>query len=176
MSKKLKDEITELSREISDRILSIEELKALDELRVHVLGKKGKLTYFLKELKNYDSESRVEIGSLLNNLKNDLINKIDEKKNYLLKNKLEKQLLLEKIDITLNSNDIQMGSLHPLSKTIDEISAIFADMGFEIMDGPDIETDYYNFSALNIPEDHPARQEHDTFYLSPDKNNDRKVL
>ena len=72
MSKKLKDEITELSREISDRILSIEELKALDELRVHVLGKKGKLTYFLKELKNYDSESRVEIGSLLNNLKNDL--------------------------------------------------------------------------------------------------------
>ena len=176
MSKKLKDEINELSREISDRILSIEELKALDELRVHVLGKKGKLTYFLKELKNYDSESRVEIGSLLNNLKNDLVNKIDEKKNYLLKNKLEKQLLLEKIDITLNSNDIQMGSLHPLSKTIDEISAIFADMGFEIMDGPDIETDYYNFSALNIPEDHPARQEHDTFYLSPDKNNDRKVL
>ena len=69
-----------------------------------------------------------------------------------------------------------MGSIHPLSKTIDEIAAIFADMGFEIAEGPDIETDYYNFTALNIPQDHPARQEHDTFYFHPDNQGKRKVL
>ena len=82
----------------------------------------------------------------------------------------------EKIDISLTPYEAEIGTLHPLSRTIEELCAIFADMGFSIVDGPDIESDYYNFTALNIPEEHPARQEHDTFYLQPDINGQRKVL
>ena len=85
-------------------------------------------------------------------------------------------LLTEKIDVTLTPHENETGTLHPLSRTIDELCAIFADMGFSIVDGPDIETDYYNFTALNIPYEHPARQEHDTFYFQPDKDGNRKVL
>ena len=176
MSEKLKVEISQLTTEVFNDISKVEDIRSLEELRVEVVGKKGKLTSFLKELKNFDHETRIEIGTSLNTLKEKLVKKIEEKKNFINNSELEKKILDEKIDITLEESSNKLGSLHPLSKTIDEISAIFADMGFEIAVGPDIESDYYNFTALNIPEDHPARQEHDTFYLQPGEDGVRKVL
>ncbi len=176
MSENLKEEISKLGKEAFNDISKVKDINTIELLRVEILGKKGKLTNFLKELRNFDHETRVEIGSSLNNLKDKLSKTIEEKKNFINNTELEKKLLDEKIDVTLEENFSNLGSLHPLSKTIDEISAIFADMGFEIAIGPDIESDYYNFTALNIPEDHPARQEHDTFYLQPNEDGVRKVL
>ena len=101
---------------------------------------------------------------------------IIDKKSFFKTQILNEKLLTEKIDVTLTPHENETGTLHPLSRTIDELCAIFADMGFSIVDGPDIETDYYNFTALNIPKEHPARQEHDTFYFQPDQDGNRKVL
>jgi len=127
-------------------------------------------------MKDLEQSEKINIGKKLNLLKNKLINNIEEKKLHLNDALIQQKLLEEKIDITLENDHEQYGTLHPLSKTIDEISAIFANMGFYIEEGPDIETDYYNFTALNIPLEHPARQEHDTFYLQPNSEGTRKVL
>ena len=127
-------------------------------------------------MKDLEQSEKINIGKKLNLLKNKLINNIEEKKLHLNDALIQQKLLEEKIDITLENDHEQYGTLHPLSKTVDEISAIFANMGFYIEEGPDIETDYYNFTALNIPLEHPARQEHDTFYLQPNSEGTRKVL
>ena len=176
MSNNLKEKILKLENLLVSKIDQVENLEALEEIRVLSLGKKGEITNHLKNLKDFDEDLRIEIGAILNKIKTNLIKIIDQKKRDLGNKELEKKLINEKLDVTLNVDNNPIGYLHPLSKTIDEISAIFADMGFEIATGPDIETDYYNFSALNIPSDHPARQEHDTFYLKPDEKGKRKVL
>ena len=176
MSNNLKDEILKSIKLFNDKINDSNVLSGLEEIRIKSLGKKGLITNYLKNLKTLNPELRIEIGGLLNKSKSELVKSIDKKKQILQNLLLQNKILDEKIDITLDGEDKQPGFLHPLSKTIDEISAIFADMGFEIKEGPDIETDYYNFTALNIPEDHPARQEHDTFYFQADDQGKRKVL
>ena len=130
MSENLKDEILKLADSVFDDIKRVMDLNALETLRINVLGKKGKITNYLKVLKNLDYDSRIEIGTSLNRLKNSLLKKIEDKRFYLKEVELKKVLLKEKIDITLDSDDQPIGSIHPLSKTIDEIAAIFADMGF----------------------------------------------
>ena len=176
MSDDIKDKIDLIAEESITKISKSENLKELEHLRIFYLGKKGLVTSFLKTMKDLEQSEKINIGKKLNLLKNKLINNIEEKKLHLNDALIKQKLLEEKIDITLENDHEQYGTLHPLSKTIDEISAIFANMGFYIEEGPDIETDYYNFTALNIPLEHPARQEHDTFYLQPNSEGTRKVL
>ena len=176
MSDDIKDKIDLIAEESITKISKSKNLNELEDLRIFYLGKKGLVTSFLKTMKDLEQSEKINIGKKLNLLKNKLINNIEEKKLYLNDALIQQKLLEEKIDITLENDHEQYGTLHPLSKTIDEISAIFANMGFYIEEGPDIETDYYNFTALNIPLEHPARQEHDTFYLQPNSEGTRKVL
>ena len=176
MSDDIKDKIDLIAEESITKISKSKNLNELEDLRIFYLGKKGLVTSFLKTMKDLEQSEKINIGKKLNLLKNKLINNIEEKKLHLNDALIQQKLLEEKIDITLENDHEQYGTLHPLSKTIDEISAIFANMGFYIEEGPDIETDYYNFTALNIPLEHPARQEHDTFYLQPNSEGTRKVL
>ena len=176
MTNEIKEKLIKLSEEIADLISCSSDLINLDEIRVLSLGKKGSVTAYLKNLKDYDEDTKKEIGSLVNKVKLNINNLIETKKISFRQDLLNNRINSEKIDVTLSSKERDLGTLHPLSRTIEELSAIFADMGFSIVEGPDIETDYYNFTALNIPKEHPARQEHDTFYLEPDKEGNRKVL
>ncbi len=148
---------------------------ALEELRVSVLGKKGRITDMMKGLGQMAPEERKAAGQALNALKDEIATALDQKKTALADADLDRRLMTEKIDVTLPPAPESQGSIHPISQTIDEITAIFGEMGFIVAEGPDIEDDWHNFTALNIPADHPARQEHDTFYL-PGEHGERKVL
>jgi phenylalanyl-tRNA synthetase alpha chain len=150
-------------------------LDALEALRVSALGKKGRITDLMKGLGQMDPDARKAAGQALNALKDEVAAAIDAKKTTLADADLDRRLMTEKIDVTLPSSPQADGYVHPISQTIDEIIAIFGEMGFTVAEGPDIEDDWHNFTALNIPPDHPARQEHDTFYL-PGEHGERKVL
>lgn len=153
-----------------------ETLDTLEAIRVDVLGKKGSLSLAMKGLGGMDGEARKEAGQALNTLKDVIAESIDVKKAALGRAALNDRLKSETADVTLSPRPESEGRIHPLSRTLEEVIAIFAEMGFSVAEGPDIETDFYNFTALNIPPEHPARQEHDTFYLPADKNGVRKVL
>lgn len=148
--------------------------KALDAVRVAAIGKKGSVSEQLKSLGKMTPEERKVAGPAINGLKNDVAALIEAKSAELKKAALEARLASEKVDITLplQPNPMQRGSIHPVSQTIDEITAIFSDMGFAIAEGPDIESDYYNFTALNFPEGHPAREMHDTFFMKAKEDAD----
>ena len=148
----------------------------LETLRVEALGKKGRVTQLMKELGTMDAEERRSIGQSLNSIKNEITLAIEERKTALANNELETRLLKEKIDVTLPTRPEAVGRIHPISQTIDEVVAILGEMGLQVAEGPDIEDDWHNFTALNIPPDHPARQEHDTFYLPGETNGQRMVL
>ncbi|MCE2927031.1 MAG: phenylalanine--tRNA ligase subunit alpha [Rickettsiales bacterium] len=139
---------------------------ALEEARVALLGKKGSITEALKTLGQATPEERKTLGAELNKLKTEIADAIDAKKSELAKAELNARLASETIDVTLPAQPIPQGRIHPVSYATGEISAIFAQMGFSVAQGPDIEDDYHNFDALNIPASHPARQMHDTFYLN----------
>ena len=132
----------------------------------------------MKDLSKLSPEDRKEQGSKLNILKKNISNAISSKKNELTNIELEKRLLEEKIDVTLpvQVSQSKHGKIHPVSQVLDEISEIFGSLGYKISEGPDIETEHYNFNALNIPESHPARQMHDTFYLNNDNAEEKHVL
>ena len=166
----------QLKNEILENINNASNLDELEKVRVNSIGKKGKLSVFMKQLGSLEPSKRKETGQKLNLIQKDILASIDNKRNVLGKQQLEKRLENEKIDISLPVRPEGTGRIHPLSRTMDEVISIFSQMGFTVAEGPDIETDYYNFTALNIPEEHPARQEHDTFYFHPDENGDRKVL
>ena len=166
----------QLKNEILQKINSSSELNDLDVVRIQFLGKKGTLTSLMKQLGSYEPKKRKEIGQKLNEIQKEILEAIENKKLVLRKNHLNQKLENESIDISLPTRPENQGRIHPLTKTMDEVVSIFAQMGFAVADGPDIESDYYNFTALNIPLEHPARQEHDTFYFNADANGDRKVL
>ena len=148
---------------------------ALEDIRVSVLGKKGRITDMMKGLGQMAPDERKAAGQALNALKDEIAEALDSKKTSLADADLDRRLMTEKIDVTLPPAPETQGAVHPISQTIDEITAIFGEMGFTVAEGPDIEDDWHNFTALNIPADHPARQEHDTFYL-PGEHGERKVL
>jgi len=148
---------------------------ALEDIRVSVLGKKGRITDMMKGLGQMAPDERKATGQALNALKDEVAAALDVKKTALADADLDRRLMTEKIDVTLSPAPETAGTIHPISQTIDEITAIFGEMGFTVAEGPDIEDDWHNFTALNIPSDHPARQEHDTFYL-PGEHGERKVL
>tara|TARA_Y100000589_G_scaffold175468_1_gene166541 strand:+ start:78 stop:1151 length:1074 start_codon:yes stop_codon:yes gene_type:complete len=170
------NEINDLHLGILEDISNAETIDELEKIRINSLGKKGSITNNFKEIGKFDLLKKREYAERLNLIKKEIINLIDKKKIHLKNLDINKRLIEEKIDVSLPSKKNIIGRIHPLSRTIEEIIAIYNDMGFKIAEGPDIETDFYNFTALNIPEDHPARQEHDTFYLNPDKSGERPVL
>jgi phenylalanyl-tRNA synthetase alpha chain len=139
---------------------------ALEEQRVALLGKKGRITEALKTLGQATPEERKTLGAQLNQLKSEISEAIDVKKTQIARAELDARLASETIDVTLPAAPVPQGKIHPVSYVMEEISSIFEQMGFHVADGPDIEDDYHNFDALNIPASHPARQMHDTFYLS----------
>ena len=165
-----------LENEVLIKIKEANSLDDLENLRVQVLGKKGSITSLMKQLGSLEPDKRREAGQILNSLQKNIIESIDNKKSSLEETYLNEKLKNESLDITLPTRPENIGRIHPLSKTMDEVISIFAQMGFTVAEGPDIESDFYNFTALNIPQEHPARQEHDTFYFNEDENGERKVL
>ena len=165
-----------LKNEVLIKIKEANSLDDLENLRVQVLGKKGSITSLMKQLGLLEPDKRREAGQILNSLQKNIIESIDNKKSSLEETYLNEKLKNEALDITLPTRPENIGRIHPLSKTMDEVISIFAQMGFTVAEGPDIESDFYNFTALNIPQEHPARQEHDTFYFNEDENGERKVL
>ena len=165
-----------LKNEVLIKIKEANSLDDLENLRVQVLGKKGSITSLMKQLGSLEPDKRREAGQILNSIQKNIIESIDNKKSSLEETYLNEKLKNEALDITLPTRPENIGRIHPLSKTMDEVISIFAQMGFTVAEGPDIESDFYNFTALNIPQEHPARQEHDTFYFNEDENGERKVL
>ena len=166
----------QLKNEILEKIDKSFTLEGLEDVRVESLGKKGSLSLLMKQLGSIEPDKRRETGQKLNLIQKEVLATIENKKEVLRKDHINKKLANESVDITLPIRPETHGKIHPLSKTMDEVISIFAQMGFTVAEGPDIESDYYNFSALNIPPEHPARQEHDTFYFNPDEDGNRKVL
>ncbi|HET7413857.1 MAG TPA: phenylalanine--tRNA ligase subunit alpha [Pararhizobium sp.] len=152
--------------------------QAIEAVRVAALGKKGAVSEKLKSLGAMSPEERQTMGPAINGLKNAVTEAIAARRSALKDAAITARLARESVDVTLpvRPSPAERGRIHPISQVTDEITAIFADMGFSIAEGPDIETDYYNFTALNFPEGHPAREMHDTFFLPPDANGERKVL
>ncbi len=151
---------------------------ALEAVRVGSLGKKGSISEQMKTLGKMSAEERQTKGPLLNGLKTRIADAITGRKDILKREGIEARLVNEQVDVTLpvRRDPLQAGRIHPISQVMDEITAIFADMGFSVAEGPDIETDYYNFTALNFPEGHPAREMHDTFFLNPGESDEKLVL
>ena len=145
---------------------------ALEEVRLAALGKKGEVSLQMRELGKMTPEERQVSGPLLNTLKDEINSALNAKKSALADAVLNARLETEWLDVTLQSRAINTGSVHPISQVTEEVIAIFADMGFSVAEGPRIETDWYNFDALNIPGHHPARAEMDTFYMK--RNSDDK--
>ena len=168
--------LDDLKAELLAAVAAAESLDALDQLRVAALGKKGRISAELARLGQLPPEERKAFGQAVNQLKDAVTDALAVAKSSLAQAEMHSRLAAEKVDVTLPVRPESQGRLHPLSRVMEEIAAIFADMGFVIAEGPDIESDYYNFTALNIPPEHPARQEHDTFYLTPDEAGNRKVL
>lgn len=167
--------MTALLSDALSAIQSAASSAALEELRVAWLGKKGRITEELKTLGALEPEARKIKGAELNEIKNKITEALDAKKESLAGAELNARLANETIDVTLPATPTPAGRIHPVTHVIGEISTIFAQMGFTSAFGPDIEDDYHNFDALNIPAHHPARQMHDTFYLTP-QNGQQPVL
>ena len=165
-----------VSSEILAAVAAADSLDALEAVRINALGKKGRISLMMRDLGGMNAEARKTAGQSLNKAKDAISAAIDRKQSDLAAAALDARLAAEAVDVTLPSRPETEARLHPLSRTIEEVIAIFTEMGFQVAEGPDIETDYYNFTALNIPPEHPARQEHDTFYLPPDNDGRRKVL
>ena len=169
-------EIETLKGELLAAVAAATDLAALEAVRLDALGKKGRISVQLKTLGGLEAELRKQTGQALNLVKDEVAEAISARQTELEADALSEQLANERVDISLPVQEPLAGGIHPLSRAMEEIAAIFADMGFSIAEGPDIETDFYNFTALNIPPEHPARQEHDTFYLRPDETGARPVL
>lgn len=152
------------------------DVAALEQVRVEALGKKGEISQLMKGLGGLSPDERREQGARLNEVKDAVAVAIEARKSELAEAELEKKLATERVDVTLPARPEAQGRLHPISQTIDEIIAIFGEMGFKVAEGPDIEDDFHNFTALNIPPEHPARQMHDTFYLEGENGTVGKVL
>ena len=143
-----------------------QDVGAVNELRVKVLGKKGDLTAVLRGMGAMDPAERPRIGQLVNDLRQDFETALNTRFELLKEAELNKRLAAEKIDITLPGRLLELGRRHPLTLALDRIKAVFLQMGFDIEEGPEVESDYYNFEALNLPPDHPARDMQDSFYIT----------
>ena len=162
----MKQQLEEIRAKANDALQKATDLKTIEDLRITFLGKKGELTAILKQMGKLSAEERPVIGQLANRVRADIEEHIEKRVTELKNEELTKKLKDEEIDVTLPGKARVIGSRHPLTVVLDEIKDIFVGMGFDIVDGPEVETDYYNFEALNIPKNHPARDTQDTFYIS----------
>ena len=161
----MKQEIEQLQASAFTAIEAVTDLTALQAIRVDFLGKKGRLTELLKQVVNLSAAEKPLIGQVVNQVKRDINDRIEAKLTALKDQILQTKLQAEKIDVTLNGRACELGSRHPVAQIKQRINEYFSRLGFDIVDGPEIETDFYNFTALNIPDHHPARAMHDTFYF-----------
>ena len=157
--------LDDLKAEATAAIESAGDSAALEKLRVEWLGKKGRVTDLLKSLGQLDADERPKVGAEINAVKQLLSERISERKETLKQAAIASQLAAEALDVTLPGRREDLGALHPITRTIDRMAAYFGALGFEVVEGPEIEDDYHNFEALNIPAHHPARAMHDTFYI-----------
>ncbi|NLK98087.1 phenylalanine--tRNA ligase subunit alpha [Defluviitalea saccharophila] len=162
----MKEKLQSIKQQAMDRLKDVKELKVLDEIRIEFLGKKGELTQVLRGMKDLSAEERPIIGQMANEVREAIETKLEEVKNVLAEKAQEMKLRAEVIDVTMPGKRRKLGHRHPMNLVVDEIKEIFLGMGYKIAEGPEIETEYYNFEALNIPADHPARDEQDTFYIN----------
>ena len=165
------ENLESLKAEILAAIAQAQDLKAWDEARVAALGKKGKVTELMKGMGALPVEQKIKMGKKLNVLKAEIEQALEKRRNELAEKEMNEKLAKETIDVTLPIRDEAQGRIHPVSKIYEEVVAIFGEMGFEVAEGPDIEDQFHNFNALNMPANHPARQMQDTFYI-PNKNSD----
>ncbi|MCU6719423.1 MULTISPECIES: phenylalanine--tRNA ligase subunit alpha [Porcipelethomonas] len=162
----MKQQLENIENAAMTEASSSDSIKALDELRIKYLGKKGELTAILKQMGKLSAEERPVIGQLANKVRQDIEEAITSKMSALKAKEKERKMAAESIDITLPGKQQSIGKLHPLKIVENEIKEIFLGMGFSVADGPEVEYDYYNFEALNLPPDHPARDTQDTFYIT----------
>lgn len=167
----MKDRLQKIREEAIEKIQASENLDKLNEIKVSVLGKKGALTEVLKGMKDVAAEDRPKVGQMVNETRSAIEEKIEEMRTQLAAAAREAKLKAEVIDVTLPAKKNHVGHRHPNTIALEELERIFVGMGYEVVEGPEVEYDYYNFEALNIPANHPAKDEQDTFYI-----NDKIVL
>jgi phenylalanyl-tRNA synthetase alpha chain len=169
-------DLTTLENQISIALAAVRNLPELEALRVEYMGKQGAIPGLLKTLGSMTPEERKEEGPKINGLRDRVVSAIAARKSMLEKLELDRQLTAERIDLTLPPPPRRKGSVHPTLQVMDEMVAIFADLGFAVAEGPDIEDDFHNFTALNFPPKHPAREMHDTFFFNPGPDGVRRLL
>ncbi|MGF1463286.1 MAG: phenylalanine--tRNA ligase subunit alpha [Maricaulaceae bacterium] len=169
-------DLAELEARLRGDIAAAADEAALETVRVAALGKKGEVSLMMRELGKMSPEARQEFGPKLNGLKDRLNTALAERKAALEDAALEARLATERVDVTLPARSERRGAIHPVSQVFDELTAVFAEMGFVVAEGPDIETDFHNFTALNFPPKHPARETHDTFFFNETAEGERMLL
>lgn len=162
----MKEQLVEIQKEALAKVAEVETLKELQEIQVAFLGRKGSITTVLRGMGKLSAEERPVIGELANNVREEISGAIQTKQTVLEEAALEEQLQKEAIDVTLPSYPVKFGGPHILTSIIEDIEDLFIGLGFEVREGPEVETDYYNFEALNLPKGHPARDMQDTFYIT----------
>ncbi|MCW5682688.1 MAG: phenylalanine--tRNA ligase subunit alpha, partial [Xanthobacteraceae bacterium] len=169
---------SKLESDLIAQIAGAADEAALEAVRVSALGKKGSVSELLKGLGAMSPDERKAEGAKINALRDRVTGALEKKKAELKEKAIAGKLAAETADVTLpvRAAPAESGRIHPISQVIDELTAIFADMGFSVAEGPDVETDFYNFTALNFPVGHPAREMHDTFFFPPDEKGERKLL
>ncbi|MBF0369176.1 MAG: phenylalanine--tRNA ligase subunit alpha [Magnetococcales bacterium] len=172
----MREQLNELKAEALAAVAAADSVETMELVRVTILGRKGRLTQLLRGLGKVSAEERPILGGIANELKADFAQALDARLQVLKSQALDAKLAQEALDITLPGRARPPGGLHPITRTLGEIAAIFAQMGFSEASGPEVESDWHNFEALNIPSDHPAREMHDTFYLPPDPDGKPRVL
>jgi len=161
----MKEKVETLKTEILEKLTNIKSLKEVNDLKVEYLGKKGPIQELTSHMRDLDAEGKKEFGMLLNGLKQDVTNAIDSKIKEYQEAELNEKLSKEKIDVTLPATEIPTGAPNILEKIIEDVEEVFMSMGYDVVDGPEVEEDKYNFEMLNIPKGHPARDAQDTFYI-----------
>ena len=166
----MKEQLEKIKEEAMKQIESSEALDKLNEIRVAYLGKKGELTSVLKGMKNVAPEDRPKVGQMVNEAREMIEAKLEETRQALARKARDAQMKAEVIDVTLPARKANVGHRHPNTIALEELERIFVGMGYEVVEGPEIEYDEYNFTKLNIPEGHPAKDEQDTFYIKDRKS------
>lgn len=164
----INNELEKIKQEAEKRLAQTDSLEKLNELKVSFLGKKGSLTGILKNMKNIPKEDRPKVGQKVNEAREQIEKSFEQVQAQIEKRVQDEKLKRETIDVTLPAKRIRAGHSHPNIIALEEMERIFIGMGYEVMEGPEVEKDYYNFEALNIPADHPAKDEQDTFYINGD--------
>ncbi|TCJ03610.1 phenylalanine--tRNA ligase subunit alpha [Cytobacillus praedii] len=162
----MQERLKELQTEALEKISQTSDLKELNDIRVSYLGKKGPITEVLKGMGKLSAEERPKMGALANEVRDAIAAGIEEKQKHLEEAAVHEKLAAEKIDVTLPGRPVKTGNHHPLTRIIEEIEDLFIGMGYTVAEGPEVEKDYYNFEALNLPKDHPARDMQDSFYIT----------